>query len=229
VAARVAQGETKAVSVNQASVREFLGPAKYVRETRLRMSQPGVVTGLAWTPTGGEVLHVEALRYPGKGNILLTGHIGEVMKESAQAALSLVRSRVDDLGLTHEAFKDADIHIHVPAGAVPKDGPSAGVAMFTAIASLFTQSPVRHDVSMTGEISLRGLVLPIGGLKEKSLAAMRTGLRTIIIPKLNEKDLPEVPAEVKEKVEFVLADTVDDVLATAMETKPSPRMKKPTK
>src|SRR5207248_1578133 len=136
----------------------------------------------------------EATRYPGKGSLILTGHIGQVMKESAQAALSLVRSRVHELGIDPDAFKDTDIHIHVPSGAVPKDGPSAGVAMFTAIASLFSNSPVRSDVAMTGEITLRGLVLPIGGLKEKTLAAHRTGIKTVIIPKLNEKDLPDVPA-----------------------------------
>ena len=221
IAARFASGETREITVTPEIVQTILGPPKYIRETKLKTSKPGVVTGLAWTPTGGEILHIEALRYPGKGNILLTGQIGDVMKESAQAALSLVKSRCQDVGISADAFKNTDIHIHVPAGAVPKDGPSAGVAMFTAIASLFSDRPVRSDVAMTGEITLRGLVLPIGGLKEKTLAAQRAGVQTVIIPKLNEKDLPDVPAEVKEKLEFVLAETVDEVLAAALETKPA--------
>jgi ATP-dependent Lon protease len=218
VASLFAKGQQKTeVHVEAEMVRSILGPAKYVRETRLQTGNPGVVTGLAWTSVGGEILHIEALRYPGKGNILLTGQIGDVMKESAQAALSLVKSRAATLGIERDAFKESDIHIHVPAGAVPKDGPSAGVAMFTALASLFSDRPVRTDVAMTGEISLRGLVLPIGGLKEKSLAAQRAEVSTVIIPKLNEKDLADVPREVKEKIEFVLAETVDDVLHTALE------------
>src|SRR5262249_54131790 len=151
------------------------------------------------------------------GNVTLTGHIGEVMKESAQAAISLVRSRVKELNIPGDAFKDMDIHIHVPSGAVPKDGPSAGVAMFTAIASLFSDTPVRSDVAMTGEISLRGLVLPIGGLKEKTLAAVRAGISNVIIPKLNEKDLTELPEEVKQRLKFTAAETVDEVLAVALE------------
>ena len=154
-----------------------------MREQRLTTNTPGVVTGLAYTPTGGEILHIEATRYPGKGNVTLTGQIGEVMKESVQAALSLVRSRDGAIGAKPEDFRDNDIHVHVPAGAVPKDGPSAGVAMFTALASLFSNTPVRADVAMTGEVTLRGLVLPIGGLKEKSLAAMRAGISTVLIPK----------------------------------------------
>jgi ATP-dependent Lon protease len=218
VAALFAKGQQRnEVHVEAETVASILGPPKYVRETRLKTGNPGIVTGLAWTAVGGEILHIEALRYPGKGNILLTGQIGAVMKESAQAALSLVKSRASALGIDADAFKDADIHVHVPAGAVPKDGPSAGIAMFTAIASLFSDRPVRTDVAMTGEITLRGLVLPIGGLKEKSLAAQRADVSTVIIPKLNEKDLVDVPREVKDKVEFVLAETVDDVLAGALE------------
>ncbi len=217
VAAEVARGECREVTITTERVRELLGPARYVRETRLTTSAPGVVTGLAYTPFGGEILHIEATRYPGKGALLLTGHIGEVMKDSAQAALSLVRSRVSQLGIDSAAFRDNDIHIHVPSGAVPKDGPSAGIAMFTAIASLFTNTPVRPDVAMTGEISLRGLVLPIGGLKEKSLAALRAGIRQVVIPKLNQKDLPEIPAEVKQAVTFIQAETVDEVLRAALE------------
>jgi ATP-dependent Lon protease len=172
---------------------------------------------LAYTPAGGEILHIEATRYPGKGNVTLTGHIGEVMKESVQAALSLLRSRDGQLGVKSEDFRKMDLHVHVPAGAVPKDGPSAGIAMFTALASLFSNRPVRPDVAMTGEITLRGLVLPIGGLKEKSLAAMRAGISTVIIPKLNEKDLVDVPEEAKQKLKFVPVETVDEVLAVALE------------
>jgi len=217
IASRVAHGKTEHVTVTPQLGAQMLGPAKYVRETKLKTSKPGVVTGLAYTPAGGEVLHIEATRYPGKGNVTLTGHIGEVMKESVQAALSLVRSRDGEIGVKPEDFRDMDIHVHVPAGAVPKDGPSAGIAMFTALASLFTNKPVRPDVAMTGEITLRGLVLPIGGLKEKSLAAMRAGISTVIIPKLNEKDLVDVPEEAKQKLKFVPVENVDEVLAVALE------------
>jgi len=219
IASQVARGKTERVTVTPDFVVEMLGPAKYVRETRLKTSKPGVVTGLAYTPTGGEVLHIEATRYPGKGNITLTGQIGDVMKESVQAALSLLRSRDGQLGVNSEDFRKTDIHVHVPAGAVPKDGPSAGIAMFTALASLFSNMPVRADVAMTGEITLRGLVLPIGGLKEKSLAAMRAGISTVIIPKLNEKDLVDVPEEAKQKLKFVPVENVDEVLTAALEKK----------
>src|SRR5438105_4601875 len=217
IASGVARGKTDHVTITPQLVGEMLGPAKYIRETKLKTSKPGVVTGLAYTPAGGEVLHIEATRYPGKGNITLTGQIGNVMKESVQAALSLLRSRDGQLGVNSEDFRKMDIHVHVPAGAVPKDGPSAGIAMFTALASLFSNRPVRPDVAMTGEITLRGLVLPIGGLKEKSLAAMRAGISTVIIPKLNEKDLPDVPEEAKQKLKFVPVENVDEVLAIALE------------
>jgi ATP-dependent Lon protease len=217
VASKCARGECQHVDVTPEFVGKTLGPARYVRESKLKTSQPGVVTGLAYTPYGGEVLHIEATRYTGKGNVTLTGQIGNVMKESVQAALSLVRSRNGQIGINPDDFKDMDIHVHVPAGAVPKDGPSAGIAMFTALASLFTNKPVRPDVAMTGEITLRGLVLPIGGLKEKSLAAMRAGISTVIIPKLNEKDLPDVPEEAKQKLKFVPVENVDEVLAVALE------------
>lgn len=217
VAAKCARGECDTFVVTPEFLAQTIGPAKYVRESKLKTSQPGVVTGLAYTPYGGEVLHIEATRYPGKGNITLTGQIGNVMKESVQAALSLVRSRDGELGTKSEDFRDMDIHVHVPAGAVPKDGPSAGIAMFTALASLFSKRPVRPDVAMTGEVTLRGLVLPIGGLKEKSLAAMRAGISTVIIPKLNEKDLVDVPEEAKQKLKFVPVENVDEVLAVALE------------
>jgi ATP-dependent Lon protease len=218
VASRIARGKIERATITPEVVGEMLGPTKYVRETKLKTSKPGVVTGLAYTPAGGEVLHIEATRYPGKGNVTLTGHIGDVMKESVQAAFSLVRSRDGELGAKPQDFRDIDVHVHVPAGAVPKDGPSAGIAMFTALASLFSNTPVRPDVAMTGEITLRGLVLPIGGLKEKSLAAMPAGISTVIIPKLNEKDLVDVPEEAKQKLKFVPVENVDEVLNAALET-----------
>lgn len=217
VSARVARGVTDKVTITMDLIRETLGPQRYIHEQRLTTNAPGVVTGLAYTPTGGEILHVEATRYPGKGNITLTGQIGAVMKESAQAALSLVRSRAVSIGIKPEEFRDYDIHVHVPAGAVPKDGPSAGVAMFTALASLFSNKPVRSDVAMTGEITLRGMVLPIGGLKEKSLAAMRADISTVIIPKLNEKDLVDVPEEAKQKLRFVPVETAEELLTHALD------------
>lgn len=217
VAARVARGANEHITITTDFVRETLGPERFVREKALTTSMPGVVTGLAYTPTGGEILHIEATSFPGRGNVTLTGQIGNVMKESVQTALSLVRSRDGVIGAQPEDFRRRDIHVHVPAGAVPKDGPSAGVAMFTALASLFSHRSVRADVAMTGEVTLRGLVLPIGGLKEKSLAAMRAGISTVLIPKLNEKDLVDVPAEAKEKIKFIPVETVDEVLANALE------------
>jgi ATP-dependent Lon protease len=220
VAAEIARGEQQKVAVTPEVVTVLLGPPRYIREQGLKPDAPGVVTGLAYTPMGGEVLYIEAIRYPGKGGITLTGQIGNVMKESAQAALSLLRARAEALGIDTEAFKDTDIHVHVPAGAIPKDGPSAGIAMFTALASLFTNRRVRANVAMTGEITLRGLVLPIGGLKEKSLAAMRASLDTVIIPKLNEKDLIDVPNEAREKLRFVPVENVDQGLAHALEPNP---------
>jgi ATP-dependent Lon protease len=218
VAAEVAAGVNAAVVVTPDFARGILGSTeRAVREERLKTSAPGVVTGLAYTPGGGEILFIEATKYPGKGAITLTGQIGNVMKESMQAALSLVRTRAAALGISPEAFNENDLHVHVPSGAIPKDGPSAGVSMFTALASLFANRRVRSDVAMTGEITLRGLVLPIGGLKEKSLAALRAGITEVIVPKLNEKDLADVPAEAKEKIHFTLAENVDDVLAAALE------------
>lgn len=222
IAAQIAKGEKQHVTVTPEVVAAHLGPQRFFREARSKRSALGVVTGLAYTPVGGEVLHIEATRFPGKGGIALTGQIGDVMKESAQAAFSLLRSRAKELGVNPEDFRETDIHVHVPAGAVPKDGPSAGIAMFTALASLFTNQPVKADVAMTGEVTLRGLVLPIGGLKEKSLAAARAGIKKVIIPKLNEKDLPEIPDEVKKKVTFYPAETVDEVLAVALEAKTRP-------
>jgi ATP-dependent Lon protease len=171
---------------------------------------------MAYTPVGGEILFIEASRFPGRGAITLTGQIGDVMKESATAAYSLIRSRATKMGIDPKMLAESDIHIHVPAGAIPKDGPSAGVAMFTALASLFLNKPVRHDVAMTGEITLRGLVLPIGGLKEKTLAAMRAGIHQVVVPKRNEKDLPEIPDEVKNSLKFSFVENVDQVLDIAL-------------
>lgn len=217
IAAAIAKGELEAATVTPATVYEALGPAVFVRESKLQSSLPGVVTGLAYTAAGGEVLHIEAIRFPGKGGFTLTGQLGDVMKESVRAALSLVRSRAGQLGIDPKLFDEQEVHVHVPAGAVPKDGPSAGIAMFTALASLFSNRPVNKEVAMTGEVTLRGLVLPIGGLKEKSIAALRAGIKTILIPKLNEKDIPELPEEVRQRLQIVPVATVDEVLQHALE------------
>ena len=217
VAAKIAKGETEHATVTSEIVTEALGPASFVRESKLQTSAPGVVTGLAYTPSGGEILTIEALRYPGKGGFTLTGQLGDVMKESVRAALSLVRSRAAQLGIEPKAFEESEVHVHVPAGSIPKDGPSAGIAMFTALASLFSNRPVSKDVAMTGEVTLRGLVLPIGGLKEKTIAALRAGIKIVLIPKLNEKDIPELPDEVKLRLRIIPVETVDDVLRLAIE------------
>ena len=182
----------------------------------MRISRPGVVNGLAYTTVGGEVLNIEALRYAGNGHIKLTGQIGDVMKESMQAAWSLVRNRADQLGIDHEDFGKYDIHVHVPAGAVPKDGPSAGCAMYTALASLFTDKRVDKDIAMTGEINLRGAVLPIGGLKEKAIGAVQAGIKTILIPELNLKDVPDIPESAKKKLKILPMKTVDEVLEAVL-------------
>jgi|UniRef100_UPI0037834E49 ATP-dependent Lon protease len=217
IAASIAKEEITEARITPAIVREALGPAHFVRESKLQTSAPGVVTGLAYTTAGGEVLHIEAIRFPGKGGFTLTGQLGDVMKESVRAALSLVRSRAAQLGIDPKIFDKNEVHVHVPAGAVPKDGPSAGIAMFTALVSLFSNRPVSKDVAMTGEVTLRGLVLPIGGLKEKSIAALRAGIKTIIIPKLNEKDVPDLPDEVKQRLKIIPVETVDEVLQAALE------------
>jgi ATP-dependent Lon protease len=225
-AALVAEGKPAEPAITRARVEQILGPIRFIREERLTVAKPGIVTGLAWTPVGGEIMHIEALRYAGKGGIMLTGQLGSVMRESVQAALSLVRSRADSLKIHQDDLRDYDIHVHLPAGAISKDGPSAGVGMVTAIASLFTGQNVRADVAMTGEITLRGLVLPVGGLKEKLLAAHRAGIPHVIVPKLNEKDLADVPADVKGKLHLILVETVDEVLEAAIE-KPTPVRKPP--
>jgi hypothetical protein len=183
----------------------------------MRTSVPGVATGLAWTPVGGDILFIESTRTPGTGKLILTGQLGDVMKESAQAALSLVKAQSVALGIDPTLFERSDIHIHVPAGGIPKDGPSAGVSMFTSLVSLLTDKTVRNDVAMTGEISLRGLVLPIGGVKEKSIAAHRAGIRTVVLPARNRKDLEDIPASVKADMEFVFCERVEDVVHTALD------------
>ena len=216
-AAEIVGGKRKSVTVNEDYVQEALGPIKFESELAARTSVPGVATGLAYTPVGGEILFIEATCMPGKGSIVVTGQLGDVMKESATAAFSLVRASAGELGVDGETLAKSDVHIHVPAGAVPKDGPSAGVAMYTALASLLTKTPVRKDVAMTGEITLRGLVLPIGGLKEKSLAAKRAGISDVIIPKRNEKDLVEIPDEVRKTMNFHPVEHVDQVLEIALE------------
>ncbi|MAS95974.1 MAG: endopeptidase La [Verrucomicrobiales bacterium] len=216
VAAKVAEDPTVEVKVTPEYVEEVLGPPHNVRETKMRTSRPGVVNGLAYTPVGGEVLNIEAIRFPGTGNIKLTGQIGDVMKESMQAAWSLVRERADDIGIDREEFDKYDVHVHVPAGAVPKDGPSAGCAMYTALASLWSGKRVNKDIAMTGEINLRGSVLPIGGLKEKAIGAVLAGIKTVLIPELNAKDIPEIPESAKKKLKIIPVKTVDEVLEKAL-------------
>jgi ATP-dependent Lon protease len=217
VAVRLAEGTTENVGVEADSVATYLGPAKFYNEVALRTSLPGVATGLAWTPVGGDILFIEATKMPGEGKLILTGQLGDVMKESAQAALSLVKSRAEMLGLNSEVFRKQDIHIHIPAGAIPKDGPSAGVTLFVALVSLLTGRRVRNDIAMTGEISLRGLVLPVGGIKEKVLAAKRAGIASVLLPKLNGKDLEEISATGREGMRFEFLETVDQALALALE------------
>jgi ATP-dependent Lon protease len=216
VAVRIAEGECGNVRIDASAVAAILGPRKFEAEVAMHVSVPGVATGLAWTPVGGDILFVEATRMPGGGKLILTGQLGEVMKESAQAALSLVKARSEQLGITAEGLEKSDIHVHVPAGATPKDGPSAGVAMFVALASLLTGRSVRSDTAMTGEISLRGLVLPVGGIKEKVLAALRAGITTVLLPSRNQRDLEEIPAEAREKLKLVWVERIDDALAVAL-------------
>jgi len=216
VAVRIAEGKATAVRIDEADVAEILGAPRFENEVAMRVSLPGVATGLAWTPVGGDILFIEATRVPGKGALILTGQLGDVMKESAQAALSLVKSQSEALGLDPALFEKSDIHVHVPAGAIPKDGPSAGVAIYTALVSLLTNRTVRNDVAMTGEISLRGLVLPVGGIKEKTVAAHRAGIRCVLLPARNRKDLEDIPASVKRDVEFVWLERVDDAVASAI-------------
>jgi ATP-dependent Lon protease len=215
-ALRVAEGSATQVRVDVADLEALLGPPTVEHDVALRSSLAGVATGLAWTPAGGDILFIEATRVAGSGRLILTGQLGDVMKESAQAALTLVKSRAPGLGLATALFEQVDVHVHVPAGAIPKDGPSAGVAMFIALASLFSDRPVRHDLAMTGEISLRGLVLPVGGIKEKVLAAQRAGLREVMLPARNRKDLHDIPESTRQALHFTWLETVDDAVAAAL-------------
>lgn len=217
VAKKVASGNRKKVIITPDSLEDFLGPVKFFREKTLKKSRVGVIPSLAWTQFGGEILFVEATKMPGRKSLTLTGNLGEVMKESVQTALSYIRSNSEKLGLSKNFFDRLDIHVHVPSGAIPKDGPSAGITMATALVSLLTNRKVKPRLAMTGEVTLRGDVLPIGGLKEKSLAAYRAGIETVILPKDNQKDIVEIPKEIKDKMKFVFASTVDEVLEKALE------------
>ena len=226
-ATRIARGEAERVVIDEATVRDSLGARRFAGDVRKRTADPGVATGLAVTQVGGDVLFIEATAYPGKGRLQITGQLGEVMQESAQAALSWVRSHADELGIEPGWFAENDVHIHVPAGAVPKDGPSAGLAMATAIVSLVTGRTVSDEVGMTGEITLTGQALQIGGVREKVLAAQRAGLKKVILPRENEGDLSELPAETREELEFVLADAIQDVLAAALDDEASSARPRP--
>jgi len=216
-AVRISEGTVEHVDIDGQAVQDILGARRYESEVALRTSTAGVATGLAWTPVGGDILFIEATAMPGKGQLILTGQLGDVMKESAQAAFSLVKTRADTLGLKDFDFSTRDLHVHLPAGAIPKDGPSAGVALFMAISSLLSNRKVRSDVAMTGEISLRGLVLPVGGIKEKTLAALRAGIHTVLLPARNRKDLEEIPESARKELNFVWLETVDDALKAALE------------
>ncbi len=222
-AVNIAEGTIQAMHVEEGALAGILGPVRYDNEVALRTGLAGVATGLAWTPAGGDILFIEASRTAGDGRLILTGQLGEVMKESAQAALTLVKTRAASLGIEVAGFEKTNVHVHVPAGAIPKDGPSAGVAMFVAMASLFTDLPVRNDTAMTGEISLRGLVLPVGGIKDKVLAAMRAGIARVLLPARNRRDLEEVPTQAKERLEFVFLDNVDDAVRNAMPERALPK------
>jgi ATP-dependent Lon protease len=226
VAKKVAEGKGLGFPVNAGNLHKYLGVPKFVPESELEKDEIGVATGLAWTESGGDVLYIEATVMKGKGVLTLTGHLGDVMKESAQAALSYVRSREKSLGINPDMFTKQDLHIHVPAGAIPKDGPSAGITMATAIASALAQVPARRDLAMTGEITLRGRVLPIGGLKEKILAAKRAKLTSVILPKRNKKDLDEIPKHILKGIQLVFADTMDDVMKVALRRRPSVKKKR---
>jgi len=216
VARKIAEGQVKKYNISSTNLSKYLGVPKYLPEEEIKKDEVGVSTGLAWTESGGDIIYIEATIMKGKGALTLTGQLGDVMKESAHAALSYIRSKARKLGISNSVFSNNDIHIHVPAGAIPKDGPSAGITMATSLASVFTGRPVHKSIAMTGEVTLRGRVLPIGGLKEKSLAARRMGIHTVIIPKRNEKDLEDIPKYIKKDVQFVPVETMDDVLKNAL-------------
>ena len=216
-AMRIAEGESGPIAISAGDLSGILGPPPFEDEVAMRTSIPGVATGLAWTPVGGDILFIEATATPGNGRLILTGQLGEVMKESAQAALSIVKNRAGSYGIDACRFEKTDIHIHVPAGATPKDGPSAGVAMFMALVSLLTDRTVRSDTAMTGEISLRGLVLPVGGIKEKVVAAHRAGISRVMLPARNRSDFEDIPEEVRQQLTFVWLERVDDAVSSALE------------
>jgi ATP-dependent Lon protease len=222
-AVTIASGNAQHVAIGVDDVARILGAPRFESDVALRTSVPGVATGLAWTPAGGDILFIESSRVRGSGKLILTGQLGDVMKESAQAAVTWVKSQADRLNLDPSSLDNSDLHIHVPAGAIPKDGPSAGVAIATSLASLLAQRTVRADVAMTGEISLRGVVMPVGGIKEKCVAAARAGIRTVILPARNRRDLEDIPESVRAKLEFVWAEKIDDVLARALEGTPAHR------
>jgi ATP-dependent Lon protease len=228
VAVKIAEGSKEKYVVKAAEVPEYLGPQKFMSEVAERTAEPGVATGLAWTPVGGDILFIEATKMPGKGSLVLTGQLGDVMKESAQAALSFVRAKAKWLGIEENFLDKTDIHVHIPAGAIPKDGPSAGVTMFTALASMLTGKPIRNDVAMTGEITLRGNVLPVGGIKEKILAAHRAGIKRIIMPDRNQKDMVDVPEQAKNEMEFFYVKKIDELLPLALTEMPEKFGKPPT-
>ena len=215
-AMRIAEGTDQRVVIDEPDLAPILGAPRFENEVAMRVSVPGVATGLAWTPVGGDILFIDATRTPGGGRLVLTGQLGDVMKESAQAALSLLKTRSVEMGIAPELFEKSDIHIHVPAGATPKDGPSAGVAMFSALASLMTNRALPANCAMTGEISLRGLVLPVGGIKEKVLAALRAGITTVLLPARNRKDVEDVPPDARAQLDFVFLNTIDDALQVLM-------------
>ncbi len=217
VAKKVVMNESNYVEVNAQTVGELLGPARFTREDKMLESNVGVVQGLAWTQAGGEVLLIEALKMKGKGSLLLTGQLGDVMKESAHAAMSYARAHMDELGIDPEMFEKFDVHVHLPAGAIPKDGPSAGITLTTALVSLLTGTPVRNDIAMTGEVTLQGRVLPVGGIREKCLAALNLGITNVIVPLACAKDLEDIPTQFKEKMNFILAENLDEVFAVAFE------------
>jgi ATP-dependent Lon protease len=222
VAVQVAEGSKSRIVLTAKDLTAILGPPRFESEIAMRTCVPGVATGLAWTPVGGDILFIEATRTPGRGTLILTGQLGEVMRESAQAALTLVKSRASQLGVDPSLFEKSDIHVHVPAGATPKDGPSAGVAMFIALTSLLTERTVRSDTAMTGEISLRGLVLPVGGIKEKVVAAAAAGITRVMLPARNKRDFDDIPSGARERLEFIWLERVDEAIAQALEGNRSP-------
>jgi ATP-dependent Lon protease len=212
-------GHTEKVTVTAEVVPELLGAPRFLRDEKLKENSIGIATGLAWTQAGGEVLYVEALKMKGKGGLVLTGQMGDVMKESATAAMSYARANAKDFGIADDWCENWTVHIHMPAGAIPKDGPSAGITMATALISLMTDTPVRADVAMTGEVTLQGRVLPIGGVKEKALAALQHGVKTVIVPFQNQKDVAEIPEEFKKQLNFIFVEHLDEVLALALDEK----------